>query len=53
MPSVDGPDKCFQNLQLQILKTIPDEELKDIFLEAIREPLRCREVQKFHIKSLQ
>ena len=30
----------FQNLQLQISKTIPDEELKDIFLEAIREPLR-------------
>ena len=29
-----------QNLQLQISKTIPDEELKDIFLEAIREPLR-------------
>ena len=30
----------FQNLQLQISKTIPDEELKDIFLEAIREPLQ-------------
>ena len=30
----------FQNLQLQISKKILDEELKDIFLEAIREPLR-------------
>ena len=30
----------FQNLQLQISKKIPDEELRDIFLEAIREPLR-------------
>ena len=30
---------CFQNLQLQILKTILDEELKDIFLESIQEPL--------------
>ena len=30
----------FNNLQLQISKTILDEELKDIFLEAIREPLR-------------
>ena len=30
----------FQNLQLQIPKKIPDAELKDIFLEAIREPLR-------------
>ena len=25
-------------MQFQITKTIPDEELKDIFLEAIREP---------------
>ena len=30
----------FQNLQLQISEKIPKEELKDIFLEAIREPLR-------------
>ena len=30
----------FQSLQLQIAKTIPDAELKDIFLEAIQEPLR-------------
>ena len=30
----------FQNLQLQISKTILDEKLKDIFLKAIREPLR-------------
>ena len=30
----------FQNLQLQISRPIPDHELKDIFLEAIREPLR-------------
>ena len=29
-----------QNLQLQISRPIPDQELKDIFLEAIREPLR-------------
>ena len=30
----------FQNLQLQISRPIPDHELKDIFLEAIWEPLR-------------
>ena len=30
----------FQSLQLQIAKKIPDVELKDIFLEAIQEPLR-------------
>ena len=30
----------FQNLQLQISRPIPDNELKDVFLEAIREPLR-------------
>ena len=30
----------FQSLQLQIAKKIPDAELKDIFLEAIQEPLR-------------
>ena len=30
----------FQSLQLQISKKIPDAELKDIFLEAIQEPLR-------------
>ena len=29
-----------QNLQLQISRPIPDHELKDIFLEAFREPLR-------------
>ena len=31
---------CFQNLQLQISRPISDNELKDVFLEAIREPLR-------------
>ena len=30
----------FQNLQLQISRPIPEEELKDFFLEAICEPLR-------------
>ena len=30
----------FQSLQLQIAKKILDAELKDIFLEAIQEPLR-------------
>ena len=30
----------FQSLQLQIAEKIPDAELKDIFLEAIHEPLR-------------
>ena len=30
----------FQSLQLQIAKTIPDAELKDIFLKTIGEPLR-------------
>ena len=30
----------FQSLQLQIAKKIPEAELKDIFLEAIQEPLR-------------
>ena len=30
----------FQSLQLQIAKTIPDAELKEIFLEAIQELLR-------------
>ena len=30
----------FQNLQLQISQPIPEEELKDIFLDIIREPLR-------------
>ena len=40
----------FQNLQLQILKRIPNEELKDIFLEAIREPLRTT-LAVFDIKN--
>ena len=30
----------FQNLQLQISRPILDNELKDVFLEAVREPLR-------------
>ena len=30
----------FQNLQLQISRPIPNNELKDVFLEAIRVPLR-------------
>ena len=30
----------FQNLRLQISRPIPEDELKDIFLEALREPLR-------------
>ena len=30
----------FQNLQLQISRPILDQELKDIFLEAIHEPLQ-------------
>ena len=30
----------FQNFQLQISRSIPDNKLKDVVLEAIREPLR-------------
>ena len=30
----------FQNLQLQISRPIPDNELKEVFLEAVKEPLR-------------
>ena len=30
----------FQSSQLQIVKKIPDAELKEIFLEAIQEPLQ-------------
>ena len=39
----------FQNLQLQISKTIPDEELKDIFLEAMQTTL---EVFDFRNQSI-
>ena len=30
----------FQNLRVQISRQIPEEELKDIFLDVIHEPLR-------------